>query len=150
MNDEQRSAIVDTFLEVELPDDEAFLKVKETLTRIGLKSRNGKDKPTLFQSCHILHKRGKFYITHFKELFKLDGKTTNFDDEDLIRRNTIAQLLEKWELLTIKDRGKAEPSMAFDKALESGKIILLPYKEKKNWNLEAKYNIGKFKSKSKE
>jgi len=151
MNEElanERDAVVNSFLEVELPDDDAFLKVRETLTRMGLRSRarpNGK--PILFQSCHILHKRGKFYITHFKELFRLDGKNTNFDDEDLMRRNTIAQLLEKWGLVKIKDPSKAEPSMAFDKAIESGKIVLLPYREKKNWELETKYNIGKFKAK---
>jgi len=142
-----RDDIVATFLEVELPDDDAFLKVRETLTRIGLRSRVHKDgKPTLYQSCHILHKRGRFYLTHFKELFKLDGKPTNFDDEDLMRRNTIAKLLQNWNLITIKNEESAEPSMAIDKALERGKIILLPYREKQNWNLEAKYNIGKYKS----
>lgn len=143
-----QDSIVKDFLEIDLPDDDSFLKVRETLTRIGLRSRSkSHGKPTLYQSCHILHKRGKFYITHFKELFKLDGKKTNFDDEDLMRRNTIAQLLEKWGLIIIKDRSKAEPSMAFDKSIESGKIVLLPYREKNNWNLEAKYNIGKYKKK---
>lgn len=147
MNNERPTtdAIVDSLLEITLPDDDAFLKIRETLTRIGLRSRVHKDgKPTLYQSCHILHKRGKFYITHFKELFKLDGKESNFSDEDLMRRNTIAKLLENWELLSIV--GDAEPSMAIDKALENGKIILLPYREKENWNLEPKYNIGKYKS----
>lgn len=142
----EQDSVVQTFLEIELPDDDAFLKVKETLTRIGLRSR-AKEKPTLYQSCHILHKRGKFYITHFKELFKLDGKTTNFEDEDLMRRNTIAQLLEKWGLIRIKDKEQAEPSMAVDKSIETGKIVLLPYREKKNWNLESKYSIGKYKRK---
>lgn len=144
--DNERNNIVDNFLEVTLPDDDAFLKIRETLTRIGLRSRARKDgKPTLYQSCHILHKRGKFYITHFKELFKLDGKESNFSDEDLMRRNTITKLLENWGLLSIV--GDSEPSMAIDKALENGKIILLPYREKDNWNLEPKYNIGKYKSK---
>lgn len=148
--DNEQEDVVKDLLEVELPDNDAFLKIRETLTRIGLRSRSRKEdnKPTLYQSCHILHKKGRFYITHFKELFKLDGKSTNFDEEDLKRRNTIAQLLENWNLLTIKDRDKAEPSMAFDRAIESGKIVLLPYKEKENWNLEAKYNIGKYKRKN--
>lgn len=139
------TSVVESLLEVELPDDDAFLKIRETLTRIGLRSRVHRDeKPTLYQSCHILHKRGKFYITHFKELFKLDGKETNFSDEDLMRRNTIAKMLENWGLLKIL--GTPEPSMAIDKAFENGKIVLIPYREKPNWNLEPKYNIGKYKT----
>ena len=97
--------IIDTLLEITLKEEDDFLKVRETLTRIGVASR--KDK-TLYQSCHILHKQGKFYIVHFKEMFALDGKPTNFSDEDKGRRNTIATLLEDWGLLKIVDPSQVE------------------------------------------
>ncbi len=129
---------ISDLLEVELPSPDNFLKVKETLTRIGVCSN--KDKK-LWQSCHILHKRGKYYITHFKELFALDGLPTNFGEEDLARRNKIATLLEEWGLLKVVDKSKAVPSC------EINQIKILAHSEKKDWTLEPKYHIGKDKGK---
>ena len=121
-------------LEVTIKQPDDFLKVRETLTRIGVASR--KDK-TLYQSCHILHKQGKYYIVHFKELFSLDGKKATLVANDIQRRNTIAILLQDWNLIDI-----VKPADAEDKAPLS-QIKVLPFKEKKEWNLSAKYNIGK-------
>jgi len=129
--------LVENLVEVELPNDESFLKVKETLTRIGIASR--KDK-RLYQSCHILHKRGKYYITHFKELFMLDGKVNNFSEEDQARRNTIANLLEEWNLIRVVNKEMIEEPKA-----PISQIKVLPYKEKNDWELVAKYSIGKKK-----
>ena len=124
-------------LEVTLAKEDDFLKVKETLTRIGVSSRKEKK---LWQSCHILHKRGKYYIVHFKELFALDGLPTNLSDDDIGRRNTIANLLEEWELIGIVD-----PEQSEDPVTPISKIKILPYKEKDNWELVPKYHIGKKK-----
>lgn len=121
-------------LEVTLPDPDAFLKVRETLSRIGIASK--KDK-ILYQSCHILHKQGKYFIVHFKELFALDGKESNITSGDVERRNTIAVLLQDWGLLKIVEPMKAEPRVSLSQ------IKVLSYKEKDEWNLVAKYNIGK-------
>ena len=121
-------------LEVTLNQPDDFLKIRETLSRIGVASR--KDK-TLFQSCHILHKQGKYYIVHFKELFALDGKKATLIENDVQRRNTIAVLLQDWNLLTI-----VKPEDATNKAPLS-QIKIIAFKEKKEWNLQAKYNIGK-------
>ena len=121
-------------LEVTLNQPDDFLKIRETLSRIGVASR--KDK-TLFQSCHILHKQGKYYIVHFKELFALDGKKATLIENDVQRRNTIAILLQDWNLLTI-----VKPDDATNKAPLS-QIKIIAFKEKKEWNLQAKYNIGK-------
>ena len=126
---------LDSLVEVELTDAQNFLKIKETLTRIGVASK--KDK-TLFQSCHILHKRGKYYIVHFKELFGLDGHEITFDEDDLSRRNTIANLLEDWGLIRIVDQSKTEEPVAL-----MNTIKVLNYKEKNEWNLVPKYNIGR-------
>jgi len=128
----------DSMLEVNLPDPDAFLKVCETLTRIGIASK--KDN-TLYQSCHILHKQGKYFIVHFKELFCLDGKESNITINDIERRNAIASLLQDWELLTI-----VNPAQADNKASLS-QIKIASYKDKKNWNLESKYTIGGRKTK---
>lgn len=128
---------VDDLLEVTLAKDDDFLKVKETLTRIGVSSRKEKK---LYQSCHILHKRGKYYIVHFKELFALDGLPTNLSDEDIGRRNTIANLLEEWELLEVVDQEQSE-----DPLTPINKIKILPYREKGDWELCPKYHIGKKK-----
>ena len=125
---------LDNLLEIELNDEEDFLKIRETLTRIGVASR--KDK-TIYQSCHILHKRGKYYIVHFKELFALDGKKTNFNENDLGRRNTIANLLAEWGLLNLVDAKKSA-----DDTVPLGQIKILSFKDKSDWNLVAKYNIG--------
>ncbi len=121
-------------LEVTIKQPDDFLKVRETLTRIGVASR--KDK-TLFQSCHILHKQGKYFITHFKELFALDGKNSTLTENDIQRRNTIALLLQDWNLIDV-----VNPALVENKAPLS-QIKVLPFKEKNEWNLVAKYNIGK-------
>jgi hypothetical protein len=125
---------VDTMVEVKLKQEDDFLKIKETLTRIGVASERTK---TLYQSCHILHKRGRYYITHFKEMFALDGKPTSLDDEDVQRRNTIVKLLSDWGLLTVVDSA----SIADQAPMRLVKVI--PYKEKDQWQLVAKYRIGK-------
>ena len=129
--------IIDSLLEIKLGEEDDFLKVRETLTRIGVASR--KDK-TLYQSCHILHKQGKFYLVHFKEMFALDGKPTNFTDEDKGRRNTIAKLLEDWGLIKI-----VEPEQATDPITQLNQIKILPHKEKSEWTLVQKYTIGRKK-----
>ena len=128
---------VDDLLEVTLAKDDDFLKVKETLTRIGVSSRK---ENKLYQSCHILHKRGKYYIVHFKELFALDGLPTNLSDEDVGRRNTITNLLEEWELLNVVKPEKSEEPLT-----PINKIKILPYREKGDWELCPKYHIGKKK-----
>ena len=127
---------VDTMVEVTLKQPDDFLKVKETLTRIGVASKKTN---TLFQSCHILHKQGKYYIVHFKELFALDGKPSDFSEEDQSRRNTIANLLEEWELVDIVNHEK----VANAGSLSTIKVI--PFNQKGEWELVAKYNIGKKK-----
>ena len=121
-------------LEVTIKQPDDFLKVRETLTRIGVASRRDK---TLFQSCHILHKQGKYYITHFKELFALDGKHSSLSLNDIQRRNTIALLLQDWNLIEV-----VQPTLVENKAPLS-QIKVLPFKEKSEWNMVAKYNIGK-------
>jgi hypothetical protein len=126
----------DSMLEVTLPEPDNFLKVRETLTRIGIASR--KDKK-LFQSCHILHKQGRYYIVHFKELFALDGKESNITANDIERRNTIAGLLQDWGLLKILDVTKADPKASLSQ------IKVVSHKEKEEWELVPKYNIGKKK-----
>lgn len=128
-------SLLDTLVEVKLKNDDDFLKVKETLTRIGVASK--KDHK-LYQSCHILHKQGRYYIVHFKELFLLDGKPSNFGDEDKARRNTIVNLLAEWGLVTINN-----PEATKDPVALLSQIKVLPYKEKDEWELVAKYNIGR-------
>ena len=127
----------DQIVEVNLSEPDDFLKVRETLTRIGVASRKEKK---LYQSCHILHKQGKYYIVHFKELFALDGKSANLSLNDVQRRNRIIQLLSDWGLITIK-----QPDTIVDVAPLS-QIKVLSYKDKGGWNLESKYNIGKKKT----
>lgn len=124
-------------IEVTLVNEDDFLKVRETLTRIGIASK--KDH-ILYQSCHILHKQGKYYIVHFKELFALDGKPANFGEDDVARRNTIANLLAEWGLIKLVDKIKSEDPVA-----PLSQIKILPHKEKDDWNLVAKYNIGRKK-----
>lgn len=126
--------IVEELVQVTLKKPDDFLKVRETLTRIGVASKHEK---VLYQSCHILHKKGKYYIVHFKELFKLDGKPTNISQEDYARRNTIANILAEWGLLELVDNAKSASPVA-----PISSIKILPFSEKKNWRLEAKYNIG--------
>lgn len=126
---------VQNLVEIKLKQNEDFLKVRETLTRIGVASR--KDK-VLYQSCHILHKQGLYYLVHFKELFVLDGKPSNFSDEDMARRNTIANLMAEWGLIEIVNKSQTEQPLA-----PISQIKILPYYEKENWELVAKYNIGK-------
>jgi hypothetical protein len=126
----------DAMLEVDLIEPDNFLKVRETLTRIGIASR--KDKK-LFQSCHILHKQGKYFIVHFKELFALDGKESDISMGDIERRNIIAELLQDWGLLKILDKSKAEPKASLSQ------IKVVSFKEKSEWELVPKYNIGGIK-----
>jgi len=120
---------------VKLKTDEDFLKVRETLSRIGVAS---KKEMTLYQSCHILHKQGLYYIVHFKELFGLDGKPSNFSEEDIARRNTIANLIAEWGLVLLVDTNKTKEPIA---AMSQIKII--PFKEKNDWVLVTKYSIGR-------
>jgi len=122
-----------SMLEVTLNEPDDFLKVRETLTRIGVASR--KDHK-LYQSCHILHKQGRYFIVHFKELFLLDGKKSNLEENDLARRNTIATLMSDWGLLTIENKGSVEPLAPLRQ------IKIISYKDKDNWELCPKYNIG--------
>jgi hypothetical protein len=122
-----------SMLEVTLNEPDDFLKVRETLTRIGVASR--KDHK-LYQSCHILHKQGRYFIVHFKELFLLDGKKSNLEENDIARRNTIATLMSDWGLLTIENRQSAEPLAPLRQ------IKIISYKDKDNWELCPKYNIG--------
>jgi hypothetical protein len=126
---------LETLVEVKLKTDEDFLKVRETLTRIGVASKKEKK---LYQSCHILHKQGLYYIVHFKELFALDNKPSNFSEEDIGRRNTIANLMAEWDLVDLVDPAKSKDPVA---AMSQIKII--PYKEKNEWELVTKYNIGR-------
>ena len=119
-------------LEVGLNEPDDFLKVRETLSRIGVASRKERK---LYQSCHILHKQGKYYIVHFKELFALDGKQTNLSENDIARRNTISNLLKDWDLISIKgDASNVAPL---------SQIKVLSFREKNEWTLETKYNIGR-------
>ena len=126
---------LETLVEVKLKTDEDFLKVRETLTRIGISSKKEK---TLFQSCHILHKQGQYYIVHFKELFGLDGKPSNLSEEDIARRNTISNLMSEWGLVVLVDANKSKEPVA-----PMSLIKIIPFKEKQNWELIAKYNIGR-------
>ena len=134
MNELDNSWHPEKMLEVQLKEPDDFLKVRETLTRIGVASR--KDKK-LFQSCHILHKQGRYFIVHFKELFALDGKEANLTENDIERRNTIAQLLGDWGLIAIINTTVAE------KKAPLSQIKVLSFKEKSEWDSQAKYNIGK-------
>ena len=122
-------------IEITLKEPDDFLKVKETLTRIGVASRKEK---TLYQSCHILHKQAKYYIVHFKELFALDGKPYNFSDTDIARRNTISNLLEEWSLVKLVEEEKTK-----DPILPLNQLKILSFSEKEEWTLTPKYNIGK-------
>jgi Bacteriophage translational regulator len=122
-------------IEVKLLEPDDFLKVKETLPRIGVASKKEK---TLYQSCHILHKQGKYYVVHFKQMFLLDGKKSDFSDDDKARLNTIANLLHEWELLDLVDENKSKSPVA---ALSQIKI--LTHKEKADWKLVTKYTVGK-------
>ena len=126
----------DDMVEVNLKEPDDFLKVRETLTRIGVASRKEKK---LYQSCHILHKKGQYYIVHFKELFALDGKKANLSDNDFQRRNRIIILLSDWGLVNVVDES------AIVDAAPLSQIKVIAYKEKSEWNLESKYNIGKKK-----
>ena len=134
MNELDNSWHPENMLEVQLKEPDDFLKVRETLTRIGVASR--KDKK-LFQSCHILHKQGRYFIVHFKELFALDGKEANLTENDTERRNTIAHLLSDWGLIAIINKTISE------KRAPLSQIKVLSFKEKGEWDLQAKYNIGK-------
>jgi hypothetical protein len=126
---------LEDLIQVVLNEPDDFLKVKETLSRIGIASKKEK---TLYQSCHILHKQGKYYIVHFKELFLLDGKFSDFSEDDKARRNTIANLLHEWQLCDLANPAKSKEPVA-----PLSQIKIISHKEKSEWNLVAKYNIGK-------
>ena len=126
---------ISDLVEVKLVEEDDFLKVRETLTRIGVASKKEK---ILYQSCHILHKQGKYYIVHFKELFSLDGKPTDITDNDLARRNTVANLLQDWELIKIVNQDKTK-----DPTVSLSQVKIISHKEKGEWQLIPKYNIGK-------
>lgn len=137
MNEKDIQELLDTFIEIEPLDNDQFLKVRETLTRIGIASRKtGDEKPTLWQSCHILHKRSRYYITHFKQLFLIDGREnkTTFTEEDIDRTELIANLLQTWGLVKIKEEIPYNSNV---------KVVIIPHKEKDNWTLNSKYSIGK-------
>jgi len=131
---DNQEEIVKSLVEVTFPEKDDFLKIRETLSRIGVASRKEKE---LFQSCHILHKRGKYYITHFKELFKLDGKPSNLDESDIARRNTIVSLLEQWKLISVVNKTQIEEPKA-----PLSQIKIIPFREKNEWKLTTKYSIG--------
>ena len=126
--------IINNLVEVKFPEKDDFLKIRETLTRIGVASRK---EPELFQTCHILHKKGLYYIVHFKELFMLDGKQTNLDESDIGRRNTIIDLLVQWNLLTV-----VRPQQIQEPKAPLSQIKIVSFKDKKDWKLTAKYSIG--------
>lgn len=126
---------ISSLVEVSLGNQDDFLKVKETLTRIGVSSRK---ENVLYQSCHILHKQGRYYIVHFKELFALDGKSASISDNDIQRRNTIANLLAEWGLVSLVDPQKTKDNIA-----PIGQIKIIPHKDKSEWQLVAKYTIGR-------
>jgi hypothetical protein len=123
-------------IEVTLTKEDDFLKIKETLTRMGVASKKEKK---LFQSCHILHKRGRYAIIHFKELFMLDGKEANFTADDKARRNTIVSLLEEWGLVTLKDESLLDDTQPM---CEMNQLKVLPHSQKREWQLVSKYTIG--------
>ena len=123
--------LLESLVEVKFAEEEDFLKIKETLTRIGVASRKEKK---LYQSCHIFHKQGKYYIVHFKEMFLIDGKPSNFSDEDKGRRNKIIQLLQEWGLLKV-----VEPEIINEPLASMSQIKIINHKEKNDWTLEAKY-----------
>ena len=127
--------MIEKLVEVTLEKQDDFLKVRETLTRIGVAAKN---ENTLYQSCHILHKQGKYYIVHFKELFELDGKPSNISENDIARRNAIANLITEWGLVKLVDPAKTSTNVA-----PLSQIKILPFKEKAEWQLVAKYTIGK-------
>jgi hypothetical protein len=128
---------LEKLVEVELAEKNDFLKVRETLTRIGVAAKN---QNVLYQSCHILHKQGRYYIVHFKELFELDGKPASIYENDIARRNTIANLMAEWGLVKLVDAPKSAEPVA-----PLSQIKILPHKDKNDWQLVAKYNIGKKK-----
>jgi hypothetical protein len=126
---------INNLIEVTLPEPDNFLKVRETLSRIGVASRKEK---ILYQSCHILHKQGKYYLVHFKELFLLDGKKSDFSEDDVARRNTITNLLAEWGLVDLVDPEKTKEPTA-----PLSQIKIISHKEKPDWTLVTKYTIGK-------
>jgi len=129
--------LLNSLVEVKIGEEEDFLKIKETLTRIGVASRKEKK---LYQSCHIFHKQGKYYIVHFKEMFAIDGKPSNFSEEDKGRRNKIIELLQDWGLLRV-----IEPDLIKEPVASMSQIKIINHKEKNEWSLEAKYNMGRKK-----
>lgn len=130
-------SLVDSFIEINPVDSDTFLKIKETLTRIGIASRKSGEKPILWQSCHILHKRGRYYIVHFKQMFLLDGKAskTSLSQDDVDRVQVVAKLLEQWGLVDLKTEINTTKSNI--------NLVVISYANKGMWNLQSKYNVGK-------
>lgn len=130
--------VIETFIEIEPVDSDAFLKIKETLTRVGIASRKTGELPTLWQSCHILHKRGRYFIVHFKQMFLLDGKDdkTNVTQDDLNRVAVVAGLLQQWGLIQVKTDVKPPPA-------ENVNLVVISFANKKQWSLKSKYSIGR-------
>lgn len=139
MNNDEVEALMNEFIEIELKDPQDFNKVRETLTRIGISNKDNE----LFQSCHIFQKRGRFFIVHFKRLFKLDGKESTLSEEDIARENTIALLLEDWGLIKIKNKEKMS-----DARVNLAKIKIVKYNEKQEYTLRQKYTIGNKKNRN--
>ncbi len=134
-------SVVESFIEVSLPDSDSFLKIKETLTRIGIPVEYRRRPNKLWQSVHILHKQGKYYIVHYKQLFELDGRSSTFSEEDRARLNTITGLLQEWGLLSVIDKEMIKAPKA-----PLNQIKIVSFKDKKDWQLCQKYNIGKTKA----
>lgn len=130
--------VIETFIEIEPVDSDAFLKIKETLTRVGVASRKSGELPTLWQSCHILHKRGRYFIVHFKQMFLLDGKDdkTDVTQDDLNRVVVVARLLQQWGLIQIKSESSLPPA-------ENVNLVVISFANKSSWNLRSKYSIGR-------
>lgn len=129
-------------LEIELPDDNAFLKIKETLTRIGISK---KSESKLFQSCHILHKADRYYIVHFKEMYAIDGRKVTFDEYDLERRNYIAGLLQSWNMCKVKDQKLNDECFSLTQIKNNDfRVTVIPHKEKNSWELISKYTMGTY------
>lgn len=133
----ENQSVIDTFIEIDPVNSDDFLKIKETLTRIGIASRKDGLKPTLWQSCHILHKRGRYFVVHFKQMFLLDGKQdrTTVTEEDVSRTKVVANLLQQWGLIKITSQNV--------EVQENVNLVVIPYQDKSNWTLKSKYSIGR-------
>jgi hypothetical protein len=145
LHDLTREELIDNFVEIKIDGSDGFLKIRETLTRMGVANKKTK---TIYQSCHILHKKindeSKYFIVHFKELFALDGREVFMGEDDFARRNTIANIFADWNMATLVDQSKSkEPVLGQSKELHKNMLTIIPFKEKSQWNCQAKYKMGK-------